>query len=170
MMVDSFFRCARRSALLLLAAWLTFGVAPATAGESLAVVRADGSRLEISAEKLASLPHESFDAQQHDKLFHYSGIDIRAVLREAGIEPLENLRGRSLRRVLLVEAADNYAVVFAFAELDPSIGNKRVYLVDRQNDTALAPNEGPWRLVVSSESRPTRWVRQVVRVSVVDLK
>jgi len=33
---------------------------------------------------------------------------------------------------------------------------------------ALSATEGPWRLVVPAETRPTRWVRRVQRLSVVD--
>ncbi|HYN58173.1 MAG TPA: hypothetical protein VET87_01295 [Rubrivivax sp.] len=33
---------------------------------------------------------------------------------------------------------------------------------------ALSATAGPWRLVVPAETRPTRWVRRVQRLSVVD--
>lgn len=61
------------------------------------------------------------------------------------------------------------AVVFAFAELDPSLGDRRVHLVDHVDDKPLAAADGPWRLVVPRDARGGRWVRQVTRISVVDL-
>jgi hypothetical protein len=73
-----------------------------------------------------------------------------------------------LRRLVSVHANDGYVVVFALAELDASIGDKRVYLVNRAEGAALAADDGPWRLVVPADRRPTRWSRQVVRIVVAD--
>jgi hypothetical protein len=43
-----------------------------------------------------------------------------------------------------------------------------VYLVNRAEGAALASDEGPWRLVVPTDHRPTRWSRQVARIVVAD--
>jgi len=61
-------------------------------------------------------------------------------------------------------------VAFAAAELDPSLGDRRVHLVDRVDDKPLAADEGPWRLVVPRDARGARWVRQVTRIAVIDLR
>ena len=73
-----------------------------------------------------------------------------------------------MRRVLTAHASDGYVVAFSWAEIDPSIGAKVVFLVDRQDGSELGQGEGPWHLVVPSESRPTRWERQVIRLVVSD--
>ena len=68
-----------------------------------------------------------------------------------------------------MQGADGYAVVFAFAELDPTLGDRRVHLVDRLDDKPLSADDGPWRLVVPRDARGGRWVKQVTRISVVEL-
>ena len=49
-----------------------------------------------------------------------------------------------------------------------TIGERRVYLVNRAEGSALAAGERPWRLVVPGDRRPARWSRQVVRIVVAD--
>ena len=155
---------------LLAAAFLlmfaTLAVAQAT---GVTVVRPDGQTQVFTAEALHALPRETVTTTDHDKPAIFSGSDLREVLRAAGVEPLERLRGPQMRRVVLVQAADGYGVVFAFAELDPSLGDRRVHLVDRLGDKPLGATEGPWRLVVPRDARGARWVRQVTRISVIDL-
>jgi hypothetical protein len=162
----------RRIALfLMLGLWAVTGGARAEQPTASVVVqRLDGSTATLSAAQLRELPKESFTAVDHEKPVDYSGTDVRAVLKAAGVESIEGLRGRQLRRVLLVQAADGYAAAFAFAELDPTIGNKRIYLVDRAAGAPLQAEAGPWRIVVPGEGRPTRWVRQVTRLAVVELR
>lgn len=142
----------------------------ATAVSSVVVDRSDGSAVTLDAAALAALPRESFTAQDRDALVRYTGIDLRHVLQAAGVEPPQALHGSALRRVLLVRAADGYAAAFALAELDPTIGGKRAFLVDRAGDAPLAAGAGPWRVVVPAEGRPTRWVRQVTRLGVIELR
>lgn len=143
--------------------------APAT-GERLAVVRPDGQVREHGAAELRALPRETVQATSHDKPAAFTGSDLRELLRAAGVEPPQQLRGAALRRVVLVSAADGYAVAFAAAELDPTLGDRKVLVADRVDDKPLAAEDGPWRLVVPKDARGARWVRQVTRISVIDLK
>ena len=122
----------------------------------------------LNSERLMALPRASISATAHDKTQRFEGSDLRDVLRAAGVESTENLRGGALRRVVSVHAADGYVVAFALAELDSSIGDRRVLLVNRQDGAALAADQGPWRLVVPSDRRSARWVRQVTRIVVAD--
>ena len=141
----------------------------APASGSVAVDRPDGTAVMLDAQTLAGLARETFTATDHDTSARFAGIDVVRVLQAAGVEPPQSLRGVALRRVLLVRAADGYAAASAFAELDPTIGGKRAYLVDRADEAVLPAGAGPWRIVVPGEGRPTRWVRQVTRLAVIDL-
>ena len=62
---------------------------------------------------------------------------------------------------LLVDAADDYRVVFALPEVDPAFTERMVLLADHRDGQPLAVVEGPLRLVAPDEKRPARWVRQV---------
>jgi DMSO/TMAO reductase YedYZ molybdopterin-dependent catalytic subunit len=150
--------------------WMLTALAAAqTPAGAVTVVRPDGQSKLFTAQALSALPRESVSATDHDKTVAFSGTDLREVLRAAGVEPPDHVHGDLMRRVILVQGADGYAVVFAFAELDPSLGARVVHLVDRVEDQALPAKDGPWRLVVPKDARGGRWVRQVKRISVVDL-
>lgn len=136
--------------------------------DGVSIVRPDGTVATLNSERLMALPRANVTATAHDNTQRFEGSDLRDVLRAAGVEATENLRGGALRRVVSVHAADGYVAAFALAEIDASIGDKRVWLVNRQDGAALAADQGPWRLVVPADRRPARWVRQVVRIVVAD--
>ena len=123
----------------------------------LQVKRLDGSSITLDAARLAALPHEAVKAEAHGKPVEFNGVDLREVLRAAGIAPPEQIRGAALRQVLLAGARDGYVAAFVWAELDPALGGRRVFLVT----DGLKPDEGPLRLVVPQDARPARWVRQL---------
>ena len=123
----------------------------------LQVQRLDGSSVTLDAARLAALPHEAVKAEAHGKPVEVSGVDLREVLRAAGIAPPEQIRGPALRQVLMAGARDGYVVAFAWAELDPALGGRRIFLVTE----GLKPDEGPLRLVAPQDARPARWVRQL---------
>lgn len=129
----------------------------ATAQAQLQVQRLDGSAVTLDAARLAALPREAVKAQTHGKPVEVSAVDLREVLRAAGIEPPQQIHGTALRQVLVAGARDGYAAAFAWAELDPALGGRRVFLVQ----DGLKAEEGPLRLLVPADARPARWVRQL---------
>jgi DMSO/TMAO reductase YedYZ molybdopterin-dependent catalytic subunit len=134
----------------------------------LTVTLPDGSTVSLTDELRRKVPVEHIKATAHDKTNEFSGYDLRAVLAAAGLEPVEGLRGKAMRRVLVAEGSDGYAAAFALAELDPSIGNRKVLLVDTMDGKPLPPEIGPWRLVVPADARPSRWVRMLRSLAVRD--
>ena len=88
------------------------------------------------------------------------------ILRLAGVEFGEKLRGKCLALFLVVDAVDGYRAVFALPELDPAFTDQMIILADRREGKPLSEAEGPWRLVVPSEKRQSRWVRQVVALTI----
>ncbi|MCE9601501.1 MAG: molybdopterin-dependent oxidoreductase [Gemmatimonadetes bacterium] len=161
-------RLATVKALLLCIALLA--IAPASsAAQDLTVRRVDGSERRLTGTELASLPRTAFEVTDHGVATRLEGVELRAVLQLGSAGPTDTLRGPMLRRVVLLLAADGYAATIALADLDPSIGARRVYLVDRANGVPLAADQGPWRAVVVGDVRATRWVRQLQRLELVDL-
>lgn len=73
----------------------------------------------------------------------------------------EKLRGAAMSLVLLASAKDNYHAAFTLAEVDEGIGNKPVFVCDKEDGKSLSASEGPVRLVVPSDERPARWVRML---------
>ena len=121
----------------------------------------------LDAAALASLPREPITATVHGSTLHCDGIPLLALLRASAAMPVEPLRGAQLTRYVQVDARDGYRVLFALAELDPTLGNRKIFLTDRCDGKPLPDDDGPLRLVAPEESRPARWVRQVEAITVI---
>lgn len=91
----------------------------------------------------------------------FEGVELGEVLKLAGVQFGEQMRGKSLALFLIAEAADNYRAVFALQELDHAFTDRVVLLADKRDGKPLAASEGPLRIVVPEEKRQARWVRQV---------
>lgn len=106
-------------------------------------------------------------ANAHGQALDCNGVALIDVLRKAGAMPADPLRGGAqLGRRVEVVARDGYRVTFSLGELDPSLGNTRVFLVDQCDGKPLAADSGPLRLIVPEDSRPARGIRQIERITV----
>lgn len=112
--------------------------------------------------QLATLPREQVEGDDHGTKGSWNGVRMLELLRKAGA-PMD------LAKVVLVTAADGYRVAFALAEFDPAFGNSTAILADTRDSKPLDEKEGPFRLVIADEQRAGRWVRQVVRVELIDV-
>jgi hypothetical protein len=121
----------------------------------------------IDATTLAALPREAVTATAHEKMMRCEGIALPVLLRATNALPAEPLRGGQLANYVLVTARDGYRAVFSLAELEPTLGNRKVLLVDRCDGKPLGDDDGPLRLIAPEESRPARWIRQVQSITVV---
>lgn len=142
---------------------------PAQSAEPLTVRGPNGTIQTLSATQLATLPRITGTAEAHGTRFTFDGHDLRDVLRLAGVTPVDSLHRAQLRRVVVFVGSDGYSAIIALSDLDPSIGGRRAILVDREDGRALPSERGPRRIIVEGDHRPTRWVRQVVRIEVRDL-
>ncbi|WP_267220478.1 molybdopterin-dependent oxidoreductase [Dyella silvae] len=132
------------------------------------VLAAGKSPLTLDAKTLAGMPHEEVTASSHDEpASQWRGVKLVDVLAKAGVSLEKPLHGRSLASFVRVTAADRYQVVFALSDLDPTLGNTRVLLVDMRDGKPLE-KDGPFRLLVPGDKRPARWVRNVTVIEVVD--
>lgn len=121
----------------------------------------------LGAATLSTLPRETITATAHDKPLRCEGVALLTLLRASGAMPAEPLRGPHLARYVLVDARNGYRAIYALAELDPTLGNRRVYLVDRCDGRPLVGDDGPLRLIAPDESRAARWVRGVEAITVI---
>lgn len=121
----------------------------------------------LDAGTLAALPRQPVPAIAHDHALDCEGVALPALLRATGAMPAEPLHGAQLSRYVLVQARDGNRAVFSLAELDPTLGAAKVFLVDRCDGQPLSPEDGPLRLLVPAESRAARWVRQVEAITVI---
>lgn len=113
---------------------------------------------------LAKLPHVTVHASAHGVEGDFDGVPLIEILRVAGAPAGEALRGPALALYVRITAADGYRAVFALAEIDPSTGNRDAILADAKDGKPLDEKDGPLRVIVPSDKRPARWVRQVVAI------
>lgn len=123
---------------------------------------ADLARLPRAQIRVAGSPHAGDTA--HAEVL-YEGVAVSDLLALVNAPLGSALRGRAVGSYVLVEAADGYRVVFSLEEADARASTPRLLLADRRNGQPLSPDEGPLR-VIAPDARHSRWIRQVVRISV----
>lgn len=154
----------RIAALVLIAVALRSPVA-AQAPDPPAIV-VDGIPHPLTAAALETLRRDSAVMAFHEQPpVTYSGVALTDLLRAAGVRA-DSLRGPALAMRVVLEASDGYRIVVALAELDPTLGGRRMILADRMNGRPLPADEAPWRLVIPGDQRPSRSARSVVTIRV----
>jgi DMSO/TMAO reductase YedYZ molybdopterin-dependent catalytic subunit len=140
---------------------------PATIGPNAVDVGGEEVRaMHVTLDDLAKLPHVHVNvhASAHGVDGEWDGVPLIDILRAAGAPTGESLRGRALALYVRVRAADDYRVVFALGEIDPSTGGAIAILADRHDGKPLGADEGPLRMILPGDKRPARWVRQVAAI------
>jgi len=98
----------------------------------------------------------------------HRGVSLSSILSRVGTPAGESLHGKALALRVQVEAADGYVACFSLAELDAGVGNTDALLVFEQDGKPLAAELGTFRIVVPTDKRAARWVRQVVALKVLN--
>jgi hypothetical protein len=95
----------------------------------------------------------------------YEGIPLASILHAAGVT-WGTKCSLWLDCYVIVEAADDYRVVFSVPEIDPGLAHKAVVLADRHDGKPFSKSEGPYQLVEEGAKQRGRWVKQVTTISV----
>jgi DMSO/TMAO reductase YedYZ molybdopterin-dependent catalytic subunit len=143
--------------------------AKATTGPSeFKIAGAVTTPLTVTVEDLKKMPRKTLRVENaHAKKTEvYEGVPLEALLEKAGVPQGEQVRGAAMATYVLVEAADDYHVVFSLPELDSSFQDSEVLVADSMDGAALAPDQGPFKLVAPPEKRPARWVKMVKSITV----
>jgi hypothetical protein len=114
---------------------------------------------------LAALPHKSVTVHnEHTKADEtYSGVALMDLLVKLGVP--DKPHGKDLALYLVAVGSDGYMAVYAVAEVNPDVHDATVIVADIENGKPLAA-DGPLKLVATGETRPARWVRNLVAVRV----
>lgn len=101
----------------------------------------------------------------------YRGPTLRDLATRAGAPTGRALRGSAMALAILVEASDGYVVAFTVAELDEQFGARQAIVALSRNGAPIEGDDGPLRLIVPEDaSFHARWVRGLVRITLVDLR
>lgn len=112
------------------------------------------------------LPHTTVTVHnEHTKADEtYSGVRVSDLLVKMNAPLGTKLRGPALSDYLVATGADGYVAVMALAEADPSFDPGEVIVADSMNGQPLDGTSGPFKLVVTEDKRPARWVRHLVSI------
>jgi hypothetical protein len=97
----------------------------------------------------------------------FTGVSARVLLAQLGLPAGEPLRGNWLQGVVTAVAEDGYRVAFGAGEFESTLTGRRVLVAWARNGMPLSPSEGPLRLVIEGDARPSRSVRQLTRLQLV---
>jgi hypothetical protein len=127
----------------------------------LTVAGVGGKTVPFVAVTLAKLPQQTVKNTDKGVPVEYRGVRLFDVLAQVDLPVGDEFHKTAASYYLVAEASDGYRAVFSWAELDPSIAEKSVYVVFKRDGKDLAEKEGPFELVVPGEKRNARWVRQL---------
>ena len=140
---------------------------PAHAQRTIGVTGPDG---QVTIVNLAEFPRHTVITGDRGRKATFEGVALRDVLAKAGVALGEALRGTALARVIIATATDGYQGVYGIAEVDAAFTDQIILIADRRDGEQLLPDTGPLQLVVPLDKRPARWIRQVVKIEVRDVK
>ena len=128
--------------------------------------------ISISADMLSRFERTEVTAKVHDsKPVKWSGVRLQTLMAARFYSPFgDRLKGPWLAAVVRATGADGYQVIFTLPELDAAFGNLEVLVADQQDGKPIDPADGPVRLVVPSDKRAARWVRNLVKLEILELK
>jgi DMSO/TMAO reductase YedYZ molybdopterin-dependent catalytic subunit len=142
---------------------------PATGPSEIKIGEAVKIPFTVTAADLRKMPRTTLRVENlhSQKTEVYEGVPIAALLEKAGVPQGEQIRGAALATYVLVDAVDDYRVVFSLAELDSGFEDSEVLLADTMDGAPLPAGLGQFRLIAPHEKRPARWVDMVRSITVV---
>ena len=144
---------------------------PTTPSTLLKITGLDGKSITLSPEEFAALPHKTVSVfNSHSKANEkYSGVALTDLLAKVKVPLGENIRGKVFLTGIIAEGTDNYSVLYALAEVDPSIHAGDVIVADSVDEHKLE-KDGAFKMISTEEKRPARWVRNLTSITVIDAK
>lgn len=117
------------------------------------------------------MPHKTVSVyNEHTKANEkYSGVSLVKLLAKVNVPLGEKVRGKLFMTAVIAEGTDKYRVLYALAEVDPSIHTGDVLVADMMDGQKLG-KDGMFKMVSTEEKRPARWVRNLTEISVIDVK
>jgi Oxidoreductase molybdopterin binding domain len=114
---------------------------------------------------LVALPHKTITVyNEHAKTNQtYSGVPLIDLLKPLGVP--DKPHGKEFRLYLVAEGSDGYQVVYSLGEITPDVHDATALVADTMDGKSIA-DDGPLKLVATGETRPARWVRNLVAIRV----
>ena len=142
---------------------------PSTGPSTFKISGAVTAPLDLMVIDLKGMPRKTLRVENpHSKKTEvYEGVLVEDLLQRAGVPQGEQLRGAAMATYVLVEAADNYRVIFSLAEFNSSFQDSEIIIADTMDGAPIPGALGPFRLIAPHEKRPARWVERVKSLTVI---
>ncbi len=141
------------------------GTPPSAAPGTVVLTGLGGKTETLTQADIAKLPHEQVSLPHGDKITVYSGPRLDDLLRDIDVPMGSRIHGTGVNDVLFVTGSDKYRAVLSLAEVDPSFHKgARVILADQADGKPLDAHDGPFRLVIDGDLKPSRSVHSVVAI------
>ena len=105
-----------------------------------------------------------------------TGVRLDKVLTHLGFTPGPmgkdvpvSVKRAGFRKVVVATARDGFQAVFTVAECFQGMGPGEVLVVWAVDGKPLAPADGPLRLAVLTDAEPSRSLRQLKKLEIVDV-
>ncbi|MGA2689345.1 MAG: molybdopterin-dependent oxidoreductase [Candidatus Korobacteraceae bacterium] len=134
---------------------------------SITVEGLDGNKVTFTLEQLRQMPQDSVLLANPNPTTseRYEGVLLRNLLAKVDTTIGKKLHAEDLRDYVEVAGRDGYRVVFALAELDPSLQDNKVLVAISNEGKPLDDILGPVRVIVPQDKRQARSVRQVTTIT-----
>jgi DMSO/TMAO reductase YedYZ molybdopterin-dependent catalytic subunit len=142
---------------------------PSTGPSDFKIAGAVTTPLDLTAADLKTMPRKTLrvDNAHSGKTEVYEGVLVEDLLKKAGVPQGEQLRGPAMATYVLVDAADNYRVLFSLEDFNSSFMDSEIIVADTMDGAPIPGGLGPFRLVAPHEKRPARWAEMVKSITVV---
>lgn len=114
-----------------------------------------------------TLSAETRTRQGSQEAHAYTGATLKSVIDRAMVRPGADRRNGPLNRVIVLTGSDGYRATVAYGEIDPD-GSAQRMIVAYAMDGAPLGADGMAELVVPGDKLAGRWVKNIVRVTVVE--
>ncbi len=134
---------------------------------SVTITNEDGKSTVFSFAELQSFPQTTLNVEGEDGAMHnYTGVDLYDLLGKAGVPFGIDVRRKTLSSYMLVKAADKYSIIYALAEVDTFLSNKKMILAYLKDNHPLPDNFGPLQIITTGEKKHARLIRQVTAIDI----
>lgn len=148
---------------LMAAAAVVAAAAPEPA--ALAITGPEIGEVRYSVSELRSMERTTAEWSFRGAMLRCEGVALHTLLSKAGAPSGAAIRGPMTATVVLAVGRDGYAAAFGIGEMDPQLGARAILVADRCNGEDIAA-EGPLRLIVPTDARGARSVRNLVALEV----
>ena len=135
-----------------------------------AYTKPDGLKLKVADLKVMQRTTVTVHNEHSKADETYAGVRLADLLGKLGAPLGHDLRGVALSGYIVATGSDGYVAVIALAEADPTFHSGEIVVADTMNGQPLDAKSGPFKMVVTEDKRPARWVRNLISIELKSAK